>query len=227
MKNVFYTGSEAEWDQIDIGRNNRYLLEANIHFNATWHTPGEATETVTTPATCVADGEKTITVKCTSCGETLNETTETIPATGVHTPGASVETVLTNADCIHDGEKKITVKCSGCGETLSETTESIPATGQHTPGKPVTKTVKKATCVEKGEKTTTVSCTVCGEQLSKTTTTLDLTKHQDDDRDGICNICGAKVCKYCHEVHSSSFAGRLLKFVHSILYFFQHMLGLM
>ncbi len=46
------------------------------------HTTGTATETVLTEATCTAAGEKTITVKCSVCGETLSETAQAIPALG-------------------------------------------------------------------------------------------------------------------------------------------------
>ena len=33
LKTVYYTGSEAEWEQIEIGYNNDDLLEAEIVFN--------------------------------------------------------------------------------------------------------------------------------------------------------------------------------------------------
>ena len=73
-------------------------------------------ETVTSPATCVTDGVKTLTC---SCGDSK---TETIPATGHN---YSEETITTEATCVADGVKTLT--CS-CGDSKTET---IPATGIH------------------------------------------------------------------------------------------------
>ena len=70
--------------------------------------------TVTTPATCTADGVET---RSCACGETE---TRTIPATG-HTFGAW--TVTTPATCTADG---VETRTCACGETE---TRAIPATG--------------------------------------------------------------------------------------------------
>ena len=79
---------------------------------ATGHTFGDWT--VTTPATCTADGVET---RSCACGETE---TRAIPATG-HT--FSDWTVTTPATCTADG---VETRSCACGETETRT---IPATG--------------------------------------------------------------------------------------------------
>ena len=78
------------------------------------HTHAFGDWTVTTPATCTADGAKT---RSCACGETE---TRTIPATG-HTFGDW--TVTTPATCTADG---VETRSCACGETE---TRAIPATG--------------------------------------------------------------------------------------------------
>ena len=36
---------------------------------------------------------------------------------------------------------------------------------------------------------------------------------------------GENLCKYCGEDHGTSFWGKIVKFFHSILYFFAHLFG--
>ena len=100
------------WTKLDANQHQRVCENDPEHVEKADHVwnAGE----VTTPATCDAAGEKTLT--CTVCGETK---TETIPATGQHT----VEnwTVTKPATCSEAGSK--TGKCTLCGQTV---TEAIP-----------------------------------------------------------------------------------------------------
>ena len=81
LTDVYYTGSETEWNNIDIGENNTYLTNATIHYNyGSIHTHSY-TSKITKAATCIATGVKTYTC---SCGDTY---TETIPATGHKSSG--------------------------------------------------------------------------------------------------------------------------------------------
>ena len=132
----------------------------------TAHTHAFGEWTVTTPATCTADGVET---RSCACGETE---TQTIPATG-HSFGEW--TVTTPATCTVDGTETRT--CSACGETETRT---IPATG-HTFGDWTVTT--PATCTADGVETR--SC-ACGETETRA---IPATGHVDADNDGKCDVC--------------------------------------
>lgn len=102
------------------------------------HTYG--TGTVTTPATCSANGVKTYT--CTACQGA--QITETIPATG-----HSLSTVYTPATC--EAKGSLVTSCGNCNYS---TTQDIPAMGHN-----LTVTVKDATCSQAGS--VTEKCSRC------------------------------------------------------------------
>ena len=129
------------------------------------HTHAFGAWTVTTPATCTADGVET---RSCACGETE---TRTIPATG-HTFGDW--TVTTPATCTTDG---VETRSCACGETK---TRAIPATG-HTFGDWTVTT--PATCTADGVETR--SC-ACGETETRA---IPATGHVDADNDGKCDVC--------------------------------------
>lgn len=113
ITDVYYDGTEEEWENIQIGVYNYELLDKEIHFK-TSHS--HDLKTATFPATCIASG---MTYSyCTSCGDTVGETT-IIPALG-HKVG-NWETV-TEPTTENEGKKIQT--CSVCGEKLCE--EIIP-----------------------------------------------------------------------------------------------------
>ena len=167
------------------------------------HTHAFGDWTVTTPATCTADGVET---RPCACGETE---TRAIPATG-HTFGDW--TVTTPATCTADG---VETRSCACGETETRT---IPATG-HTFGDWTVTT--PATCTADGVETR--SC-ACGETETRTipatghtfgdwtvttpatctadgvetrscacgeteTRAIPATGHVDADNDGKCDVC--------------------------------------
>ncbi len=129
------------------------------------HTHAFGDWTVTTPATCTADGVET---RSCACGETE---TRAIPATG-HTFGDW--TVTTPATCTADG---VETRSCACGETE---TRAIPATG-HTFGDWTVTT--PATCTADGVETR--SC-ACGETETRA---IPATGHVDADNDGKCDVC--------------------------------------
>ena len=167
------------------------------------HTHAFGAWTVTTPATCTADGVET---RSCACGETQ---TRAIPATG-HTFGDW--TVTTPATCTADG---VETRSCACGETE---TRAIPATG-HTFGDWTVTT--PATCTADGVETrscacgetetraipatghtfsdwtvtTPATCTAdgvetrscaCGETQTRA---IPATGHVDADNDGKCDVC--------------------------------------
>ena len=106
--------------------------------------------TVTTPATCAAEGVKTFT--CTVCGGTRTETVAKDSSN--HTGGTEVRNAV-SATCGKDGYTGDTY-CKGCGVKL-QSGSTLPATGKHTWNNGTVTT--PATCTAEGVKTFT--CTVC------------------------------------------------------------------
>ena len=133
------------------------------------HTPGEAEESVITPATCGESGSKRVVVKCSVCGTTLSDTTAEIPATGEHVWKWVTDT---EATCGAAGVKH--EECENCDATQSAGTE-IPATGEHTPGASEESVITPATCGAAGSKRVFVKCSVCGTTLSDTTEEIPAT----------------------------------------------------
>ena len=101
--------------------------------------------TVTTPATCGADGVKTYT--CTVCHETK---TEKIPATGKHTPKVTKAAVAASYTATGLTEEKV---CSTCGIVLQKQSviAKLSAKAQSVNVKTATKTVKKAKVKKKAQ----------------------------------------------------------------------------
>ena len=93
LTNIYYTGTEEQWNAINILGGNEALLNATIHYN--YHEHVTELRNVVEP-TCTEDGYTGDEV-CTICGETIKEG-EVIPATGHHFKGNT---------------------CPDCGETRS------------------------------------------------------------------------------------------------------------
>ncbi|MGN0573426.1 MAG: leucine-rich repeat protein [Acutalibacteraceae bacterium] len=110
LTDVYYTGTDEQWNAISILSGNSCLTNANIHFNyaPTVH-EHSFTSSVTKGATCTEDGEKTFTCEC------KYSYTEVIPAKG-HTAGAweVVEEPTTQK------EGKKVRKCTECGAEVEQ-----------------------------------------------------------------------------------------------------------
>lgn len=93
LTDVYYTGSEEQWNAISIDLDNDYLKNATIHYSGHEH----ITELVGAKAATCTEAGYTGDEVCTICGETIKEG-EVIPATGHHFKGNT---------------------CPDCGETRS------------------------------------------------------------------------------------------------------------
>ncbi len=193
LTDVYYAGSQAQWNEINIGTSNDSLLNANIHFAIHDHEWNDGI--VTTPATCTANGIKEFT--CTLCEETK---TEAIAAVG-HTAGAAATctqnqvctvcgdiltdklghnytAVITDPTCTQGGYTTHT--CTVCGDNYQA--DATPAAG-HTPG-------AAATCTQDQV------CTVCGDILTDklghnyAAVITDPTCTQDGYTTHTCTVCG-------------------------------------
>lgn len=118
LTDVYYSGTEDDWNNISIGSGNSALTNATIHYNYLPAHEHSYTSAVTTAPTCGKSGVKTYT--CSVCGDTY---TEIITATGEHTYTSSVTTAST---CTKAGVRMYT--CSVCGE---KNTEEIAALGHN------------------------------------------------------------------------------------------------
>ena len=83
--------------------------------------------------------------------------------------------------------------CDRCDEVLVKQ-EIVPAIG-HTAGEAVEENRVNATCLVAGSYEMAVYCTECGEELSRETVVIPATGHKDEDKDGVCDICGADLEK--------------------------------
>ena len=112
LKYVYYGGTKADWDAIEIDADgNEPLFGALIHYSSTGDHTWE-NGTVTTPANCKQTGVKTYACTCPGCDAVK---TESIPKTTNH----SYKNVITKATLTADG--KITPTCSVCGATKAAT----------------------------------------------------------------------------------------------------------
>lgn len=136
----------------------------------------EETQALTKEATCLEEGQ--ITVSCIICG--AQELVGTTPKSDVHT---YEDHVLRSSTCIDPGEGQQV--CILCGHSVSHGYELT----EHTYSNAVV--TKEATCTAKGEQTYT--CTLCGdvktENLPKTDHTWNEAKCNTATK---CTVCGKK-----------------------------------
>ncbi len=146
LKDVFYGGSEEEWNALPIEEYNDPLFNANIHFNAAWHTPGEAVRENEIPATCTAGGSYEEVVYCTQCGYEFSREHKTADPAG-HIPGRTVRENEIPATCTAAGGYDEAVFCVNCPAEISRRHVDIAASG-HSWGE--WQVVKQATTGEEG-----------------------------------------------------------------------------
>ena len=116
LKDVFYGGTEDQWQTIAISSDNGPLKNAEIHYNVPLH--HFSAWTVTKAATCTEAGSQTRV--CTDVGCTQAETA-VLPALGHDWDEGKVTKQPTETET---GVKTFT--CTRCDETKTET---IPSTG--------------------------------------------------------------------------------------------------
>ena len=161
LENVYYAGTESQWNEISIDTGND-VLPGKVHFNnpcGSIHTEGIVPGK---PATCTQEG-LTEGKYCTVCGKILAEQ--------VAIPAAHTEETISGypATCTENGLSD-GKRCTVCGET---TLEQMVIPSGHRADKV---TVKKATLTEAGIKEH-YECSGC----EKWFTTKDCTKVANKD----------------------------------------------
>ena len=128
LTDVYYSGTEEQWEAVDIGVNNDSLLNAKIHY----HTQHSYIPHITTPATHLAEGVHTFTCEC---GHSYTEAIEKILE---HTFRASKITIPT---CENAG---YTTYICECGDSYND--NFVPEKGHTYSGQMCTSCGKKCSC---------------------------------------------------------------------------------
>ena len=182
LENVYYSGTQAQWDAIAIGENNEYLTNATIHYNHIHDYTLIAP--VVVPATCTQAGY--IEYTC-AYGETKREDLKPLG----HTTGTNA--VITAPTCTEQGYT--TSNCAACGERL--VTDYVLALGHDYTGEVIT---KEPTCTEQG--CTGPKCTRCDSVRQDTIT--DSLGHKIVAGGNVAPTCtekghtGGTVCQNCN-----------------------------
>lgn len=108
LTDIYYLGSEYDWNTINIIEDNNVIDNATIHFAEASHV--HTVEEVTIPSTCSSNGMQYDI--CTFCGEILSDIT--LLPTLSHTPG-EWEVVWSET---HGTEVKEVIKCIVCDYTM-------------------------------------------------------------------------------------------------------------
>ena len=158
LQDVYYTGTEKDWNKIEPYGNNTPLLNATVHYNSTVHTHNYV-KVGDVAKTCDVDGYSVYTC---ICGHSYNG--DYVEALGhIYDNGV----VTTEPTCTVDGVKTFT--CLTCDE--GQYTETIPQIGHSYDDGVVT---KDPTCTANGVKTFT--CGNCGDTYTET---IDKVKAHD------------------------------------------------
>jgi hypothetical protein len=155
LKNVYYSGKLTDWQNIAVEEEwNDELKKATVSHI---HTPGAVTRENEVAATCTTEGSYDEVVRCTVCGEEVNNEKKTIEKIA-HTV---VTDAAVEATCGAAGKTEGS-HCSVCN-TVIKAQEEVPATGNHTYGD--WEITKEPTATTAGEQTKT--CSVCGDKQTE------------------------------------------------------------
>ena len=182
LNDVYYVGSQSQWNEMEIESGNECLTDATIHYNYKPHTHSYIAE-ITTQPTHLAEGVMTYTC---DCGDTY---TEEIAKLEGHTYTSEDTTAPTH---LTEGVKTYT--CA-CGDSYAEV---IAKTLEHTYK---ASKITEPTCEDAGY--TTYICE-CGESRND-----DYVAEKGHSYSGqMCTSCGKKCSCNCHK---SGFMGFIWK----------------
>jgi hypothetical protein len=178
LTDVYYLGSNDDWENISVGNGNDWLTNATIHYS----TGNENEHSHTSAANWSFDGTSHW-HNCTAddCDEKLDNAAHEYGDWDITQEPTATE----------KGSKKHS--CTVCGY---EETAEIPATGENTPahthtyGEPTRENEVAATCTTKGSYDEVIKCTECGEEVSRTTKTIDIIEHTVVKDEAVAATCG-------------------------------------
>ncbi len=183
LKNIFYTGSQSDWENISINDGNTTFESLVVHYNSTDHSYGDWA--VTKKATCTSSGTQKRT--CLRCSY---YETKVVSATG-----HSYNSVVKEPTCTQNGYTTHT--CTNCGDVFKDS--EVEAHG-HIAGDWVIDC--ESGCSTGGLKHT--ECTVCGEALDTAIINPKGHRYSDwiIDKQPTCETAGSKhkTCAGCGDV---------------------------
>lgn len=205
LTDVYYEGTEDEWNTINIGENNQPLFNAVIHYG-TEHNVETIKSNYQAPS-CTQKGSYDLTRKCLICGEVYSTQSVEIP---------KVEHIIIQhdgkaPDCNHPGWEAYST-CSRCDYT---TFTPIKPTGVHTPGQAQRENITESTCRVKGGYDEVYYCSACETEISRERKELPLEAHNPGQRVApvpanchetgtighyLCSVCGTKLDKNNNEI---------------------------
>ena len=116
LNHVYYTGTESDWNNIEISDNNDMLINALVHYEVT---PGSEFTTVTHEATCTIN--KKITQQCNYCDSAFEVVTEKETATGHnYVNGVCENCGLVEAFPLSYEYNNGTIKITDCNTSVTE-----------------------------------------------------------------------------------------------------------
>lgn len=197
LTDVYYSGTEQEWNHIIIDENNEYLTSANMHFlYGHEHSFGEWIER--SSLTCTTNGEEYRI--CSSCGEE-----ETRIATA---EGHIYNSVVTPPTCLEDGYTTHT--CPNCNDSY---TDSLTSALGHSFSDWIERT--PVTCTENGEDYRV--CSGCSKEETRSITAMGhdfdtkytIDKYPTENENG----SKSKHCKRCEEITDVTvIQGRIIEY---------------
>ena len=197
LTNVYYTGTEEDWNKIDDYGNNDPLFDATIHYNSTVHSHNYVKGEVITAQDCSKDSYTTYTCECGHSykgdyikgtghsydnGVVTKEPTCTVDGVKTFTcltcdEGQYTETILQTGHSYDDGvvtkdptcaaNGVKTFTCGNCGDTYTETVDKVKA---HDYQLVVNTTPETTGCIK------TYECSVCGDKYTETVSTTGHTE---------------------------------------------------
>ena len=182
---VYFAGSEAEWQAVSVHNSNDMLLRGNMHYNADISHDHFYNEEIVRQATCTEDGE---TLYICDCGKVSHR--EVIPASHSYCIDDVVEPT-----CTEDGYTWY--YCTRCDDSYKD--DFVPARGYHVPGAWIYET---GSCTEGG--TRYKECVDCGEIVeSEDVEPTEHTVVTDPATPATCTTSGLSEgshCSVCGEV---------------------------
>ncbi len=115
LLDVYYAGSEEEWNAITIEEDNEPLLNADIHYNNVGHVPGDPVKENVVSATCTAWGSYDIVTYCTHCGCELTRRQVQVNPTNHPNYAPAEKELPTETKPGHEAG----IQCVACGHWLS------------------------------------------------------------------------------------------------------------
>ncbi len=148
LESIIYTGSQEDWESINIGDANSRLDIVHFTYNHE-HNMKEVSNT----ASCTENGIQSF--SCSYCSYNR----KSISAPTGHKPGRKVVEAATSSSCSNSYDN--VVYCTKCNEELSRETIT-----NHSAGNPIIENEIKATCDHAGYYDEVIRCTACNEIIS-------------------------------------------------------------